>query len=1313
MLGGIMGNAVFNILRSQQSDSFTVERKILRWIFTTIFILGLFSPLLETHAQTPNPPVLIAPDNNITSTATGYGGSQPNPPLAMPEFRWQAVQDATRYQIQFSQNVGFTEGTIVQFSTSNTTFIPNNISQFPDGEWYWRVRVDAPTVSNYSPHRSFTKQWASPDNRPVLISPINEEKLEFYDSSTFYWNPVSGAASYRLLIANNPDSFGSPIYNQVTLATTHQPLAKLANGTYYWRVVPLDPANLSGTPSEIRQFTQMYGLAGHGSLQIPSLIAPLDKEDPAYIAPTFTPTFQWTAVQGAQSYRLEYTSDPTCNFGVAGYTTAVDVYNTTYTPTVAFPNDTNYCWRVRAQSGSSISDWSEVWDFRKQWYIQPVPLTPVNNFQHVKYPYFSWTPVPGAAYYRIEICAVNTFPCPGNAFPRTDLTVNPYYVRPDKNWSQSSTGIWYWRVTPYDQNNNGGKASDGAPYPRPFSFKHSYESIVPHQVYPPYYYPPNDFPMPDEDVFMLPYEDRSVSQPIFMWHRVIDILGEEPVKAYHVQVATSPVFLPNEIKWSFKTENFSAAPTINEPFPFLTDVDYYWRVCSLASFAEDCQEDWSNSSQVGRTRFDPTLVLTAKSNITLLRPLHGMEFVEMTPLFEWWPLTGANRYRVQISQHPNFLTTVVDEYVPHTGFTPKNSLARRSLDKLDFGTYYWRVHGYQGSSPVGNWSTSWRFQIASQSQWRYQRTLNHAENKLLVAIDASDVDSNYDLTNLFTTQDKDYWYFGFNVSTGSDMAYGLYIDLNHIDGSGATYDDRGYNITTISAHRPEYAIYFLQRGGNIIASQVLIYRWMGSQWTTPQTLAQVGGGLEFSSGYLEIRVPNTAIGMGEDTSSASLSLFSVNESSNNIQDALPPSTNLTILDRFTSVSERINPLNPPTNASGDPTQFSSVPPFFFDNPPYTPWEGFNIQIAVDSLFTTTKRNFTLTGSTPYLGPPFYTEQTKVQDVEGDNTYYWRVRPQYFAPIDIAGSWSQISRFEREGYFPQNLQISLNLATPTFSWEIVEGAASYDLQVDNDPNFGSPEVSINTAQNTYTPTGTLANGTYYWRVRVKRDTIPADDWSPSRSFVLALPPPNPGSLIPNEPDSNKAIPYAPTFCWDPVMVYDGGIPVMAAYKYRVQVSRDDPNFSTIYDTIDTEQTCWTPTKGYHDGTYYWRVAMMDGQNRLGSYSTPAIFTKQYPTSTLVSPKGSVGAGTPIFIWTPVNKASSYKLEVSVSPTYSPLYENITTNNTRYTPTKLYESERIYYWRVAMVDKDNRIGPFNDATIILGLGANKVFIPLIVR
>jgi hypothetical protein len=380
-----------------------------------------------------------------------------------------------------------------------------------------------------------------------------------------------------------------------------------------------------------------------------------------------------------------------------------------------------------------------------------------------------------------------------------------------------------------------------------------------------------------------------------------------------------------------------------------------------------------------------------------------------------------------------------------------------------------------------------------------------------------------------------------------------------------------------------------------------------------------------------------------------------------------------------------------------------------------PWAGAKIEVHLDSEFTKLAASFAFPGSasqaTPYYGRSFHAFNN---DVQGDNTYFWRVQPRYKVGNTLLnGVWSQGWRFERQGFVPENL-VPENLAdplifvTPTFSWDMVEGAQYYDLQVDDDPNFKSPAISISTRQNSYTGISTLANGTYYWRVRVGRYGSVINDWSASRFFTLSLPQPD---LL--SPTPNQVVKRAPTFCWAPILEIDpSGDPVLAAWKYRIQISQE-PSFSKNFDTADTEQTCWTPTKGYDEGTYYWRVAMMDGNNKLGDYSDIISFTKQYPVTELISPiSGENVKGTPTFIWKPVNGAASYRLEVSFYTTFSPTIDAITTHNARFTPIKVYTLNQSYYWRVAIIDADGKYGPWVGSQIIdEDTYEFQIFLPLI--
>jgi hypothetical protein len=796
--------------------------------------------------------------------------------------------------------------------------------------------------------------------------------------------------------------------------------------------------------------------------------------------------------------------------------------------------------------------------------------------------------------------------------------------------------------------------------------------------------------------------------------------------AYRVQVSTSPTF--SSVVWDFDTENLVATPTAADGFSPDPNQVYYWRVCPLDSLGGACLEAAPGTpwlSQAWKARIDPSLMpaATSGSGPELLRPRDLSELGEITPLLEWLPFQGADSYEVQISRFSDFSNILDSEIVNYPAYAPITSFAQRSLGtaRLDFGTFYWRVRARSAGVPLGSWSASRRFLIAAHSQWMNARSIGDPSNQLKIAEDAFGevgVAANYDLTSLHAAQDKDFWYFGFNAYTSAtDMKYVLYLDLDHTENSGATSDAEFYTVSTDSAFRPEYAIYIHQKGGGFSASDVVLYKWENnSNWVFVALLSGTGGGLDYDSGsnYVELKVESTGIGMGQDTGSLALALFSVPWGSGTPQDSVPATPGIpggTVLTHFASVTERLTISLPPDHTTNDPQSFSSVPPFFWEYPEVAPWAGAVMEVYLDQQFTTKIGEYILTSTDPYYADNVHPWPT---DLSGDNTYYWRLRPRYLVGIAILGAWSEGKSFVRTGFVPTNLTESVTFATPTFSWDMAEGASSYELQVDNDPAFGSLALNVTTTQNEYTPQNPLPNGTYYWRVRMRRHPNVTNEWSPAEVFNLSYP--TPAGLTPHDPLASAVVNRAPTLCWTPLIASQASIPTLAAYKYRVQISFGDPTFSTIYEAVDTEQACYTPSKGYQDGKYYWRVAMIDGNTNLGPFSPTAEFTKQYPMANLIYPTSGDGVvTTPTFQWTVVSGAASYRLEISKNSTFAPLYDSITTNLVEFTPKKFYDINQTYFWRVAIIDADGKYGPFNNETIILDPlgGKNKIFLPLMRR
>jgi hypothetical protein len=1254
-------------------------------LISVLVIISFISPYISRKAYALDIPQPIYPLNNSETTPDS------DPPLGIPLFSWNPVSGATVYRLQVDNESSFSQPIFLDITTQSNSFIPQYPDQLlSDGDWYWRVRVDDPAPGgNWSPVHHFKKAWANQNNIPILLKPDEGESLAFFDSPVFSWTTITGATKYRLQFSASSDGFNSPIFSMDTLSTTYQPDERFPNSLYYWRVIPLDIAGHLGTPSSPKSFIEAYG---SGSLEnmVPQLLGP---EDEASIA--FTPTFLWTAIKGAERYTLEYTANYNCDFGSSS---SIVTRQTSFTPTDTLQDANRYCWRVRAETDPVVGDWSATWHFKKYWNLKPKLLTPTYLYQTGLYPLYSWTPVPGAAGYHIEISKNLNF----NPVFEESITSNTTYT---PQTVYEGTAHYYWRVTPIDGGGKQGKTSEVG------EFESIFNSLAPILIYPQYYYPPDQF----GNFVMNPHEDQTVALPIFIWHRVMkpSPVGGTYATAYRIQVDDSQYF--DSINWQYDTENTSASPTLDASFNPEPYTDYYWRVCPLTSlFGGDCIVNQDSGlpwwSQVWRARFNESLKLAPSiGNVPkLLRPTTGQESVEATPLLEWWPMDGATQYQVEVSRDADFTNIEISEIVTIPSFSPRTSLAQRSLERTDYGTFYWRVKGLT-TNGWSDWSEVWRFQIASQTEWCYSRSLSFLDNRIIVGDDpTADAPLSFDLSSLYVSQSNTAWFFGFDATlTNSDLTYILYLDADNIDGSGATFPpERDYHIQTNSEHQPEYAVYVDVIAGEIDTQNIWLFAWDIDAWDAGLRFSDIGGDAYFNPGYVELEIPNSLIGMDENTSSVSLALFSVDNSSGELKDSVPSDPTVpgpALVTRFSAVSERMNLVYPPSTISGDPSIFHSIGPFFWDWPTGSkdgsdstaPFAGSLLQVDMDPGYSLPhEATFQINSNTSYFSQ---NNITLLNDIVGDGIYYWRVRPRYVSagnPV-VYGAWANGWSFQRSGLVPANLHTSTLSSIISFGWDLAEGAETYRLQVATDPGFSDIVIDIFTTNNSFTPEITLPENNYYWRVQIIKIGGISGGWAEGEPFEHNLPVP-----IDLSPSNNAMIQNTPTYCWTPAILYDNSDnAVFSAWKYHIQVSTD-PSFSQIYDAAETTNHCWTPVTGYPDGTYYWQVSVIDGSGIRGNYSFAAEFTKVYPPSKIINPKFGVYNFTPIFTWLPVDGAATYVFESSHYPTFIPLNDSIETINTQYSPRVNYEENRYYYWRIAIKDINGNQGRFVSDKFIIG-------------
>ena len=122
----------------------------------------------------------------------------------------------------------------------------------------------------------------------------------------------------------------------------------------------------------------------------------------------------------------------------------------------------------------------------------------------------------------------------------------------------------------------------------------------------------------------------------------------------------------------------------------------------------------------------------------------------------------------------------------------------------------------------------------------------------------------------------------------------------------------------------------------------------------------------------------------------------------------------------------------------------------------------------------------------------------------DGRYYWRVRPWNANAADV---WSKPFFFTVDTIPPGQTIVLRPFVgevypwTKAFTWRRPATAYSFQIQIDNNSNFSSPEVNVSGIRTTsYKLPVPLTPGVYYWRVRAFDLAGNVGDWSIAQSFT---------------------------------------------------------------------------------------------------------------------------------------------------------------------------------------------------------------------
>jgi photosystem II stability/assembly factor-like uncharacterized protein len=161
-----------------------------------------------------------------------------------------------------------------------------------------------------------------------------------------------------------------------------------------------------------------------------------------------------------------------------------------------------------------------------------------------------------------------------------------------------------------------------------------------------------------------------------------------------------------------------------------------------------------------------------------------------------------------------------------------------------------------------------------------------------------------------------------------------------------------------------------------------------------------------------------------------------------------------------------------------------------------------------------------------------------------------------------------------------------------------------------------------------------------------------------------------------PHTSQGIPLSTSFKWSK-------IPYGDLFEFEIS---DESDFNNVKERIIFCDTSWTNyyTLSYNT-LYFWRVRARLN-NALGNWSQTFAFTTIISPPKLISPPNNTGGHPiqPTFVWSKVEDASGYILQVSKTPDFKTLVINkelSRINDTTYADNAKLNYATDYYWRVA--------------------------------
>ncbi|HEU4942906.1 MAG TPA: hypothetical protein VFT18_06540 [Gaiellaceae bacterium] len=545
---------------------------------------------------------------------------------------------------------------------------------------------------------------ATPLATPAPVAPVAGASAQALPS--FAWTAVAGAAKYEFQFAAD-SGFNAPVLgrgeDQFFTRNTRATLKKtVPNGTYYWRVRAVSADGSVSPWSAPRQLRKGWTLA-------PALQAPAHG---AVVSHPASPlVLRWASVPHAAKYLVTIASDPQLGSAVGGQQN-VETSGTVYAPRALLLPPGTYYWGVTpmdSQDHRGVP--SPVQSFTWTWPTATTPgVADLMTETEVFDPLFSWTPVPGAAKYELEVNPTADF-SPGSKVCCTGTIIGASH----SPTSMLKDNTYYWRVRALDAFGNAGQWNLGTPFTKTF------DKVPPVAA-------PSVKNLRMRDNLSDPGNDLDggtpgyqTSVPILTWSAVpgassyeVDVFPFEggicdwsdndgPEDNWRIKTATTA--------WTIMGSGWGGV----KPYPDARQVSndgvrapvvgksYCARVRARADRDSGLQEvygDYTYLEDETGTAFtwlgpptggacSPSCVAGNLGSGDYLLPATGVSTTRM-PLFTWNPLAGKASYYVIVAKDPSFSNIVDYAFTQQPAYAPRTTSAPTTYSDEET-LYYWAV----------------------------------------------------------------------------------------------------------------------------------------------------------------------------------------------------------------------------------------------------------------------------------------------------------------------------------------------------------------------------------------------------------------------------------------------------------------------------------------------------------------------------------------------------------------------------------------------------------------------------------------------